>query len=102
VEAGPSLAWRRTSLPRLSPTVTFANQSTVVIEKEVTERSFLFIEYVGDYPVRAGASHLFNSGGGYRVTDNQQIDFHLGFGLNRNAPTYIFGIGYSFRLDRLY
>jgi hypothetical protein len=86
----------------LSPTVTFSNQSTVVIEKEVTERSFLFIEYVGDYPVRGGASHLFNSGGGYRITDNQQIDFHLGFGLNRNAPTYIIGIGYSFRLDRLY
>jgi hypothetical protein len=85
-----------------SSTVTFSNQSTFVIEKEVTERSFLFIEYVGDYPVHGGTSHLFNSGGGYRVTNNQQIDFHLGFGLNRNAPTYIFGLGYSFRLDRLF
>jgi hypothetical protein len=31
-----------------SPTVKFTNQSTFVIEKEITERSFLFVEYVGD------------------------------------------------------
>jgi Putative MetA-pathway of phenol degradation len=85
-----------------SPTVKFANQSTFVIEKEVTERSFLFVEYVGDYPVNGGSSHLFNSGGGYRITDTQQIDFHIAVGLNRNAPAYIFGIGYSFRLDGLF
>jgi hypothetical protein len=85
-----------------SPAVKFTNQSTFVIEKEVTERSFLFIEYVGDYPVSGGTSHLFNSGGGYRITDTQQIDFHIGFGLNSNAPAYIFGIGYSFRLDGLF
>jgi hypothetical protein len=85
-----------------SPTVKFTNQSTFVIEKEMTERSFLFIEYVGDYPVHGGTSQLFNSGGGYRIADNQQVDFHLAFGLNRNAPTYIFGLGYSFRVDRLF
>ena len=26
----------------------------------------------------------------------------LRFGLNRNAPAYIFGVGYSFRLDGLF
>ena len=66
-----------------------SNQSTFVSEREITERSFLFVEYVGDYPVHGGNSHLFNSGGGYRITDNQQIDFHIAFGLDRNAPTYI-------------
>ena len=65
----------------------------------ITERSIVFVEYVGDYPVHGGNSHLFNSAGGYRITDNQQIDLHIAFGLNRNAPTYAFGIGYSFRLD---
>src|SRR6516225_8193084 len=29
----------------------------------------------------------------------QQIDFHVGFGLDRNAPSYFFGLGYSFRID---
>ena len=54
--------------------IKFANQSTFVIEKEVTERSLLFVEYVGDYPVGGANSQLFNSGGGYRITNTQQID----------------------------
>jgi hypothetical protein len=52
--------------------------------------------------VHGGPSYLFNSGGGYRITPTQQIDFHIGIGLNDNAPAYIFGIGYSFRLDGLF
>ena len=80
----------------------YANQSTFVIEREFGERSFLFVEYVGDFPLSGGASQLINSGGGYRITDTRQIDFHIGFGLNRNSPSYIFGLGYSFRLDRLF
>jgi hypothetical protein len=39
--------------------------------------------------------------GGYRITPAQQIDFHIGIGFNDNAPAYILGIGYSFRLDGL-
>jgi len=80
----------------------FTNQSTVVLEREFGERSFLFVEYVGDFPLNGGTGLLINSGGGYRITDTQQIDFHIGFGLNRNSPTYIFGMGYSFRLDGLF
>jgi hypothetical protein len=49
----------------------------------------------GDYC----GGQLINSGGGYRIDDHQQIDFHVGVGLDRNAPAYIFGVGYSFRLD---
>jgi len=43
-----------------------------------------------------------NSGGAYRLTKTEQLDFHVAFGLNENAPTYIFGLGYSFRLDGLF
>ena len=84
------------------PVNKFSNQSTVVLEREFGERSFLFVEYVGDFPINGGTGQLINSGGGYRITDTQQIDFHIGFGLNRNSPTYIFGVGYSFRLDGLF
>ena len=77
----------------------FTYQSTLAIEKEITERSFLFIEYVGGFPSNGRNSQLINSGGKYRIDDRQQIDFHVGVGLDRNAPGYIFGIGYSFRLD---
>jgi hypothetical protein len=40
-----------------------------------------------------------NSGGLYRLTPTQQIDFHVAFGLNHNAPTYTIGFGYSLRID---
>ena len=85
-----------------NPATKYSNQSTFVIEREFGERSFLFVEYVGDFPLHGGTGQLINSGGGYRITETQQIDFHIGFGLNRNSPTYIFGVGYSFRLDGLF
>ena len=74
-------------------------QSTVTIEKEIAERGFLFVEYVGNFPSNGRNSQLLNSGGGYRIDDHHQIDFHVGVGLDRNAPNYIVGVGYSFRLD---
>jgi Putative MetA-pathway of phenol degradation len=79
-----------------------ATKITVVIEREFGKTTFLFIEYVGDYREHGGPSYFFNSGGGYRITRTQQIDFHVGIGLNDNAPSYIFGIGYSYRLDNLF
>ncbi len=85
-----------------NPAVKYANQSTVTIERELNERSFLFVEYVGNYPVGSANSQLLNTGGGCRLTDTQQIDFHIGFGLDRYAPAYIFGLGYSSRFDHLF
>jgi Putative MetA-pathway of phenol degradation len=77
-------------------------EATFVIEKKLTERASLFVEYVGDYPENAGPSQLLNSGGLYRLSPTQQVDFHVAFGLNRNAPSYIVGVGYSFRFDGLF
>ena len=77
-------------------------EATFVLEKKVTERAALFVEYVGDYPSRGSSVQLINSGGAYLLTKTQQIDFHVAFGLNRNSPNYIFGVGYSFRLDGLF
>ena len=74
-------------------------QSTLVIEKEIAERSFWFVEYVGSFPAEGRNSQFINSGGGYRLDDHHQIDFHVAVGLDRNAPNYIFGLGYSFRID---
>ena len=57
------------------------NQSTLMIERQFSERAFLFAERVGEYPAVGGPSHLFNSGGGYRITNTEQIDFHIVLGL---------------------
>jgi hypothetical protein len=77
-------------------------ETTFVIEKEVTERASLFVEYVGDYPESGGPAQLLNSGGLYRLSPNQQLDFHVALGLNHNAPSYIVGVGYSVRFDELF
>jgi len=84
------------------PVNKYSNETTFVIEKSFGERSFAFVEYIGEFPLNGGTSQLINAGGGYRITHTQQIDFHVAVGLNRNSPDYIFGIGYSFRLDGLF
>lgn len=84
------------------PSSQLTQEATFVLERKIGERADLFVEYVGDFPTRAGPSHLINSGGAYRITPTQQIDFHVAFGLNHTAPTYIFGIGYSLRFDNLF
>jgi hypothetical protein len=77
-------------------------QTTFVIEKKLTEKMSVFTEYAGDYPEGAGPSVLLNSGGLYHLTPTQQLDFHFAVGLNHNAPNYIVGVGYSFRVDGLF
>jgi hypothetical protein len=77
-------------------------EATFAVSKNLTQKASLFVEYVGDYPQNAGPSQLLNSGGTYRLSPTQQVDFRLAFGLNRNAPAYIVGIGYSFRLDGVF
>ena len=77
-------------------------EATFVLEKKLNEQLSLFTEYVGDYPQGAGPSHLWNSGAVYHINRTQQVDFHIAFGLNHNAPDYIVGVGYSFRIDGLF
>ena len=77
-------------------------ETTFSIEKTLTERTSLFVEYVGDYPENTGPRQLMNSGGLFRLSPTEQVDFHIAFGLNHNAPSYIVGLGYSFRFDGLF
>jgi hypothetical protein len=84
------------------PTSKLMTEATFVIEKKVTERASLFVEYVGDYPANGSPAQLLNSGGVYRLTPTQQVDFHVAVGLNHNAPSYIVGVGYSVRFDELF
>ncbi len=84
------------------PTGKLSTEATFVIEKKVTERASLFVEYVGDYPANGSPAQLLNSGGVYRLTPTQQVDFHVAVGLNHNAPSYIVGVGYSVRFDELF
>jgi hypothetical protein len=77
-------------------------ETTFAIEKKVTERASLFVEYVGDYPESGSPAQLLNSGGLFRLSPNQQVDFHVALGLNNSTPSYIVGVGYSVRFDELF
>jgi Putative MetA-pathway of phenol degradation len=75
-------------------------QSTFVLERKLGNKTALFVEWIGEFPSGAPASHALNSGAIYRLSNVEQIDFHLGAGLNAQAPGFVFGLGYSYRFDR--
>ena len=77
-------------------------EATFSVERKLTDKASVFVEYVGDYPENARPSQLVNSGGLYHLSPTQQVDFHVAFGLDHNAPSYIVGVGYSFRIDGLF
>jgi hypothetical protein len=77
-------------------------EPTVSLERDIGPTRDLFVEYVGDYPNHARPSQVLDAGGSWRVTRLQQLDFHVGFGLNSSSPDHFFGVGYSFRFDGLF
>jgi hypothetical protein len=77
-------------------------EPTLSLGRDLGPTRDVFVEYVGDYPNHARPSQVLDGGGSGRVTRLQQLDFHVGFGLNRSSPDHFFGIGYSFRLDELF
>ncbi len=76
-------------------------EPTLSVERELRPFADMFIEYVGDYYHHRPAQ-LIDGGGAWRFGKIQQLDFHLGFGLNSSTVDHYFGIGYSFRLDGLF
>lgn len=74
-------------------------EPTFAVERQLGSRADFFVEYVADHPRRGAASQIFDFGSAYRITPTQQIDFRVGFGLDRAAPDRLFGVGYSFRFD---
>ena len=77
-------------------------EGTLSLERELGDAADAFVEYVGDYPRGQTASQVLNFGGAWRFAHTQQVDFHAGFGFNRQSPRSYFGLGYSFRVDGLF
>ena len=77
-------------------------ESTFAVERQVGSRGDFFAEYAADYPHRGVSTQIFDSGGAFRITPTQQIDIRAGVGLNRAAPDFLFGFGYSFRFDHVF
>lgn len=64
-----------------------------------TERVGTFIEYYGTYPGGKDQDCAHSADGGFSIllSDNCQLDFSAGIGLNEQAPDYFLGAGLSFR-----
>jgi len=72
------------------------------LKRELGESADALVDYVGDYPQHQTTSQVLNFGGAWRFTRLQQIDFHAGFGFNRQSPRSYLGFGYSLRADNLF
>jgi hypothetical protein len=77
-------------------------ETTFYLEREVTRRADVFLEYGDHYSQLAASLQVIHSGAAYRITPRHQIDVHFGFGLSHAAPQQFFAAGYSFRLDHLF
>jgi hypothetical protein len=86
-----------TSQPEKNPTF----QPSLAVFRQLGDSTDVLIGYFGDYDDQR-PSQVLETGATYRFTKNQQVDFQAGFGLNSASPDHYFGIGYSFRFDRLF
>ena len=75
-------------------------EATFNFEKEITNRCSMFVEYAGDFPHLSGSQQIAHLGTAYRITRNQQIDSHFGFGLSESSLGRFFALGYSIRFDK--
>jgi hypothetical protein len=76
----------------------YTAEATVLLDRQLSPRCDVFTELAVDDPQRGGSRQQLHAGTTYRVTPNQQIDFHVAAGLSRAAPRNYVGVGYSFLL----
>jgi hypothetical protein len=92
-----AITWLTTE-PHDNPTFEW----TFEIERDLGTSGTLFAEYAANYPRHARPTDILDGAALWRLTPRQQLDLHAGFGTNRPSPDHFLGIGYSFRLDRLF
>jgi hypothetical protein len=76
-------------------------ESTFLLDRQLTKPWDTFVEYAGDFPEVGGPRHLLHFGTALKITEQQQIDFHVGVGLSSAAVDHFIGIGYSFRFQAI-
>lgn len=72
-------------------------QATALVDRQITTPWDAFLEYGGWFPDHGGRQHVLHIGTSYKISSNQQLDFHFGVGLSSAAPDHFVGVGYSFQ-----
>jgi hypothetical protein len=91
-----SLMW-----PTQGPRRNLTGQSSVYIDRQLTQPWDAYVEYSGAFPQRGGPQHVIDFGTAYKLSPHQQLDFHWNFGLSSAVPDHSIGFGYSFRLQAI-
>jgi len=92
-----SLMW-----PTQGPRRNLTGQSSVYIDRQLTQPWDAYVEYSGAFPQRGGPQHVIDFGTAYKLSPHQQLDFHWNFGLSSAVPDHSIGFGYSFRLQAIH
>lgn len=87
-----SLLW-----PTEAASRNLTGQASFLIDRQLTRPWDAFVEYGGEFPQRGGPQHIFHTGSSFKLTNNQQLDFHFGVGLSSAAVDHFIGFGYSFQ-----
>jgi hypothetical protein len=85
--------------PTQGQTRNVTGEATLLFDRQLTKAWDAFIEYAGDFPEYGGPRHLLHFGTAYKLAPQQQIDFHIGFGLSAASVDHFVGVGYSFRFQ---
>jgi len=86
-------------LPTQGKSRNVTGQASFLLDRQISQRWDAFLEYGGEFPQRGGPQHLLHTGSSFKIRNNQQIDFHVGFGLSSAAVDHFVGVGYSFQLQ---
>ena len=87
--------------PTHGPTRDVTGEFTFLLDRQLAKPWDAFVEYAGDFPEAGGPRHLLRFGTALKITNQQQIDFHVGVGLSSAAVDHLVGIGYSFRFQAI-
>jgi hypothetical protein len=87
--------------PTHGPTRDVTGEFTFLLDRQLTKPWDAVVEYAGDFPEAGGPRHLLHFGTALKITNQQQIDFHVGVGLSSAAVDHLVGIGYSFRFQAI-
>jgi hypothetical protein len=75
----------------------FTFTPTVSLGRSLGGRWGAFLEWAAEFPEDGGDIHLLHHGYTYRLSNDSQLDMHVGFGLSQAAPDFFIGGGYSVR-----
>jgi hypothetical protein len=87
--------------PTQGRTRNVTGEFTFLLDRQLAKPWDAFVEYAGEFPEAGAPRHLLHFGTALKITNQQQIDFHVGVGLSSPAVDHLVGIGYSFRFQAI-